>query len=207
MLKSLSLAAILTYGYSPKSHAAANPASPLTKAYPEVHPGPGLPSLASLGLASADLYQSTPALLTKPSIPSSHPKQPTVPPSLGSKPAERHTAFTNACQGGEDATAAVDDVIACFNYLQSIGNYDCTVLAGDQPQMCRAGTASVEGASVTGETTTAACTDVAAGVQWVFTYCNNDGQVEGSAAAYGNGNLVVVVGAAAGKLKHGVSRV
>ena len=30
------------------------------KVYPEVIPGPGLPSLASLGLTSADLYTMTP---------------------------------------------------------------------------------------------------------------------------------------------------
>lgn len=35
--------------------------------------------------------------------------------------------------------------------------------------------------------------DVALAVQWIFTYCNVNGNVGGSCAANGNGNLIVGV--------------
>ena len=65
MFKSLSLAAFLVSSYAPATYAAAIPNPTVDKVYPEIYPGPGMPSLASLGLTSAKLYQSTnPIFLT-----------------------------------------------------------------------------------------------------------------------------------------------
>lgn len=58
MLKAFSLATLLLYISSPCTDASASPISVAEKVYPEVIPGPGLPSLASLELTSAELYQS-----------------------------------------------------------------------------------------------------------------------------------------------------
>ncbi|MCJ1482551.1 hypothetical protein MMC06_002717 [Schaereria dolodes] len=170
MAKLLPLAFLLLYTFT---HAAAVPASAIHKVYPEVRPGPGLPSLASIGLTSAELYEMT--------------------PNLSGKPEKRDKLFDPYCGGGNDATANVNDVIACFNYLQSIGGISCGIAGdGNQHHMCEAGTAIIAGVSVFGTFTETACMNVALGVQWVFTYCNTDGQVEGDAAAYGDGNMAVV---------------
>lgn len=58
MSKLISLATLLLYTSMPCTNAAAVPVSAADKIYPEVFPGHGLPSLASLGLTSAELYQS-----------------------------------------------------------------------------------------------------------------------------------------------------
>ena len=46
-------------------------------------------------------------------------------------------------------TANVDDTIACFNYLVSIGNNACG-LSGDNIQFCHAGSAQITGSNVSG---------------------------------------------------------
>ena len=58
MSKLFSLTALLLYISAPSTNAAAIPVPAAEKVSPEVIPGPGLPSLASLGLTSAELYQS-----------------------------------------------------------------------------------------------------------------------------------------------------
>ncbi|KAF8557143.1 hypothetical protein OG21DRAFT_1407725 [Imleria badia] len=147
-----------------------------TSSVPEVIPGPGLPSLESLNLTSADLYAMGP------------------PPAaseylllVGARSAD----YTAVCQ--TYSTAAVNDVIACFNYLVSIGNNACAVTNPDLiTWFCESGTAAISGSNTSGQpTVSSTCYDVALGLQWVFTYCNVDGQVGGSQAANGNGGLIV----------------
>ena len=58
MSKMFSLAALLVLSSASYARAAAVSAPVVEKIYPEVVPGPGLPSLASIGLTSAQLYQS-----------------------------------------------------------------------------------------------------------------------------------------------------
>ena len=58
MSKMFSLATLILYASAPYAQAAAVSAPAAEKVYPEVVPGPGLPSLASLGLTSTELYQS-----------------------------------------------------------------------------------------------------------------------------------------------------
>ncbi|KAH9475652.1 hypothetical protein JR316_0011209 [Psilocybe cubensis] len=141
--------------------------------YPDVIPGPGFPSLESLNLTSKDLYTMKP---------------PTFDLSLTSRSAEYDAnCFTFT-------TADVDNTIACFNYLVSIGNNACTVPA-DNIAFCRAGDAAIGGSNLhqTSGAASSACKDVATAVQWIFTNCNVGGRVGGADAAYGNGDLVVGV--------------
>ncbi|KAJ3968311.1 hypothetical protein EV361DRAFT_785511, partial [Lentinula raphanica] len=136
----------------------------------ELIPGPGLPTLAELNLTSEALYTMTPKLRAYNSL---------------------LYLFTNECF--TYTTANVNDVIACFNYLENIGGNSCAV-NGDNSQFCYAGTAQISGSNVSGTSSAASlCSDVALAVQWIFTNCNVGGQVGGAAAAYGNGNLIVGV--------------
>ncbi|KAJ3719155.1 hypothetical protein C8R42DRAFT_643442 [Lentinula raphanica] len=146
--------------------------------YPEVHPGPGLPTLAELNLTSEALYTISPKFDSR---------------ELGDQPAlaSRSSLYTDNCQ--TYSTANVDDVIACFNYLENIGSNTCG-FSGDNVQFCYAGTAQITGSNIFEDPVVASlCSDVALGVQWIFTYCNVGGQVGGLAAAYGNGDLIVGV--------------
>ncbi|KAJ3719168.1 hypothetical protein C8R42DRAFT_113127 [Lentinula raphanica] len=139
-----------------------NGASTATKrAYPELIPGPGLPTLAELNLTSEALYTMTPKL------------------QIGDlELAERSDLFTNECF--TYTTANVNDVIACFNYLENIGGNSCAV-NGDNSQFCYAGTAQISGSNVSGTSSAASlCSDVALAVQWIFTNCNVGGQVGGT---------------------------
>lgn len=54
------------------------------------------------------------------------------------------TDFDAFCGGGENDAALVDDVIACFNYLTSLGHQEC-VVPPSGVTLCTSGTASVEG--------------------------------------------------------------
>ncbi|KAJ3719156.1 hypothetical protein C8R42DRAFT_628616 [Lentinula raphanica] len=142
--------------------------------YPEVVPGPGLPSLAELNLTSEALYTMTPSFLE----------------NRESEFSGRSELWTNTCF--TYTTANVDDVIACFNYLENIGSTNCGV-ENTNVQFCYAGTAQITGSSIVGPSASSLCSDVALGVQWIFTYCNVGGQVGGDAAANGNGDLIVGV--------------
>ena len=115
--------------------------------YPEVIPGPGLPTLAELGLTSAELYQMKPK-----------PGMNTIDPSACSERLTDHSGpeplvagFQPTC--GIEDRAAVNDVIACFNYLTSVGNNACVIPRGkSQSSFCTSGSAEIVG-SATGEAT------------------------------------------------------
>ncbi|CCM03423.1 uncharacterized protein FIBRA_05554 [Fibroporia radiculosa] len=139
----------------------------------EVIPGPSFPSLESLGLTSEELFAKGP------------------PPALTSRITELQKRYDPVCQGY--STGSVDNVIACFNYLEALGTTACTV-NGDDVIMCTAGDAEVGGSNISGDSSVSSyCSDAALGVQWVFTNCNYEGQVGGSQAANGNGNLIMSV--------------
>ncbi|KAF9523320.1 hypothetical protein CPB83DRAFT_898897 [Crepidotus variabilis] len=144
--------------------------------YPEVIPGPGLPSLESLGLTSKDLYTTKPQLTS----------------SSSSSLEARSASYTDNCF--TFTTANVDNTIACYNYLVNIGNNACTV-PGDNIVFCRAGDAAIGGSNLhqTAGAASSACWDVSIAVQWIFNHCNVGGRVGGAAAANGNGDLVVGV--------------
>ncbi|KAI0059299.1 hypothetical protein BV25DRAFT_1137433 [Artomyces pyxidatus] len=150
--------------------AAATALSTFAVAAPTVHPtvvpGPGLPTLAELGITSEELYARPPSLQARAAL------------------------YDPVCE--TYTTADVDNVIACFNYLESIGGNACTV-DGDNVQFCYSGDAQVTGSNISGTGSASSLCDVALGLQWIFTYCNQGGQVGGSQAANGNGYLIVGV--------------
>jgi len=169
MLTTTYFFALLVAAFAGLQNVAAVPAAESAKVYPEVVPGPGLPSLEELGLTSEQLYTTTPTINGR----------------------ELFPRYTSVCE--TYTTADVDDTIACFNYLQAIGSNNCGV-SGDNVQFCYSGNAQITGSNISGTgSASSACSDVAFAVQWVFTYCNQDGNVGGSCAAYGNGNLIVGV--------------
>ncbi|KAH6683353.1 hypothetical protein B0J14DRAFT_632943 [Halenospora varia] len=135
--------------------------------YPEVYPGPGLPSLASLGLTSKDLH--------------------TMKPKLNG----RAVQFDGRCQ--TFSTANVNDAMACYNFLNSIGSSSCGTNTANII-MCSTGTVQVSGANLLpGTSQTASCANCAVGALWSIQNCNNGGQVGGQAPAFGNGNLIMGV--------------
>ena len=142
MFKTLTLSIFLLQSFIPYTYAAAAAAAAPEVIVHDIIPGPGLPSLESLGLTSAQLYKGISQLLR---FWMHQSKQALENPFSRHKLVKR---FNNFCGGGRGATANVDDVIACFNYLQKLGHTACRVPAGhDQIEMCQAGTARVNGVS------------------------------------------------------------
>ncbi len=114
--------------------------------------------------------------------------------ALDTKISRRAALYVNECDGGgEGDTPNIDDVIACFNYLQSIRGHECVIPADNgQHTKCTARTAVVNGVDLVSQetqdrysngnlsllrlclTNDAESGDVAKGVQCIFTYCNND---------------------------------
>ena len=139
MMKIISTASVLL---SPSIYAAAVPAA-AQQSFPVVKPGPGLPSLASLNLTSAGLYQSLIGpYLCRPSAANNPITEKPAPLVYG--PHTLATDFDPFCGGGETEAGLVDDVIACFNYLEFLGQQACVVPQGGV-RFVTAGTAQVEG--------------------------------------------------------------
>lgn len=131
-------------------------ATPLTQQVSEVIPGPGLPSLESLGLTSAELY----AMPTPASNDTFRP------------------LFQGGCGPSDAAYAPVNDIIACYNYLRNLGTTRCSVGGPGLPvvEMCRAGQAKILAQSNTGNDESSYCSDVACGVLWVINSCTRPQQ-------------------------------
>ncbi|KAH8892415.1 hypothetical protein GQ53DRAFT_646571 [Thozetella sp. PMI_491] len=123
--------------------------------YPEVIPGPGLPSLAELNLTSAELYNTKPDLF------------PLLPRAAG---------FDRKCGPEDRAYTNVQDIIACFNYLKNLGGVNCGVGQYAVTEMCRAGQAHVTGESISGRSESASCTNVATAVLSVINGCTRPDQ-------------------------------
>lgn len=123
MSKFISLATLLFIAVNP-SNGASLPLSAAEATTPEVIPGPGLPSLASLNLTSAELYAMP------------------VPEGISATLNKRTDGF---CGAGRSA-ASLNDAIACYNYLKNISSSDCGIPADNQQHnMCASGTAAVSG--------------------------------------------------------------
>ncbi|KAI0060396.1 hypothetical protein BV25DRAFT_1807463, partial [Artomyces pyxidatus] len=171
-MHSTSLSA-LVLGAVTTAFAAAVPAT----VYPTVIPGPGLPSLESLNLTSADLYTTDISLGMYPLSSCSAVPVQTLIVGLTEARGELEARYTNECF--TYTTASVNNVIACFNYLQSIGSNNCGVVSNID--FCEAGDAQISGSNIAGAgEVSSSCHDVALGVQWIFTNCNNGGQVGGA---------------------------
>ncbi|KAF1846668.1 uncharacterized protein K460DRAFT_417705 [Cucurbitaria berberidis CBS 394.84] len=148
-------------------------ATPIVEArekYPDVIPGPGLPSLESLGLTTAKLYE-----MPRP------------------EPPEMTAMFDPRCGPSEAAYTSVGGVIACYQYLRNLGTTRCGVPgSGRVTEFCRSGDAHASGQSLTGRDESSYCSDVAIGLLWVIDHCTRaDQSVAGFAAPNGNGNFFV----------------
>ncbi|CEJ82905.1 hypothetical protein VHEMI02946 [[Torrubiella] hemipterigena] len=144
--------------------------------YPEVVPGPSLPSLEEVGLTSAQLYQmGRPKSLSSAS----------TPPSA----AAAHTG----CGPTDSAYANVNDVIACYHYLNNLGDQACHV-PGDFHTVifCVAGGAAIGGQGLRGDTDHS-CREVAAAALWAVDHCTrSDQSVAGFQSVAGDDDVVVV---------------
>ncbi|KAL2193686.1 hypothetical protein P885DRAFT_63679 [Corynascus similis CBS 632.67] len=141
------------------------------KVYPEVIPGPGLPSLAQLNLTSSQLYEMD------------------LPKELSARGEFLDKRFEGICGPDEPAYTNVNDIIACYHYLRNLGTQSC--VARENTLMCTAGQAKVYGYALTG-TAASYCSDVAIGLLWVIDHCTRpDQSCAGAQAANGNGDLIV----------------
>ncbi|KAJ6520980.1 hypothetical protein DFH09DRAFT_1193361 [Mycena vulgaris] len=141
--------------------------------FPEVIPGPGLPSLASLGLTSADLYKRVPT---------------------SEEVSTLEARFDLLC-GEVEPPCAVADAVACFNFLNASGTTACTA-KGENITFCTAGSCKWVGSNISGGPSASSfCRDVAAGGNAVINTCQGNGVVDGANAAIENGNLIVTISA------------
>jgi len=139
--------------------------------YPEVIPGPGLPSLASLNLTSAELYERVPT---------------------DEQLSTLKARFNLQC-GFPGPACPVANAVACFNFLNALGHQACGV-NGDNVMFCTAGGCNWFGSNISGGPSASSfCSDVAIGGDSIINQCQSGGTVCGATAANGNGNLVVTI--------------
>ncbi|KAL2192582.1 hypothetical protein P885DRAFT_47343 [Corynascus similis CBS 632.67] len=138
------------------------------KVYPEVIPGPGLPSLAELNTTTAELYE------------------------MGLPEGKKENAraevldkrFEGLCGPAEAAYTRVEDIISCYNYLRKLGSQKC--VAKENTIFCTAGSAHVYGRNVLHHSD-----DVAKAVLWTVDHCTRkDKSCAGAQAVWGNGNMI-----------------
>ncbi|KAG2008016.1 hypothetical protein CC2G_013491 [Coprinopsis cinerea AmutBmut pab1-1] len=166
-----------------------------TSECPEIVPGPGLPSLASLNLTSADLCKSPEefraTFLGESELADAEPK----------KLVKRYTPWCNSGSPRLDVAKAQ----GCYNYLYALGSTTCHVPPTGS-RFCHSASGSKDvawyGTSGNGWSTQSTCREVAMGGQWVLDNClvyitspfimyYLD---EGANAAWDNENLIVRIG-------------
>ncbi|KAJ6785765.1 hypothetical protein PWT90_06610 [Aphanocladium album] len=146
-----------------------------TISLPEIIPGPGLPSLESLGLTSAELRAMP---------------RPTSDHNEGARSLDKR--WTNTCAISNAAYTNVDDLWGCYNYLNSLGTTRCGINEGQENiRMCEHGDAHVSGSNPTRRAVSSYCSDVATAVRWVIDNCARGNTRAGDAAAWGNGDLII----------------
>ncbi|OAA42954.1 hypothetical protein BBO_04869 [Beauveria brongniartii RCEF 3172] len=101
--------------------------------------------------------------------------------------------FTAVCATDSRAYTALAGLMACSNYLASIGSRDCTVPSDFRKvRYCYSGDADVNGLSITGRSLTSSCASVAHAVRWIINNCRRAGdKAAGFEAAFGNGGIIV----------------
>ncbi|KAF2855638.1 hypothetical protein T440DRAFT_513742 [Plenodomus tracheiphilus IPT5] len=169
---SLTILSSLILSYGSWQTVTAAPNGEARTSYPRVVPGPGLPSLESLGLTTAQLYEM---------------------PLPKNASDEVGVNFVPRCGPSESAYANVNGVIACYNYLKRIGQTRCPASGNAAvSHFCYAGDAEVSAQSISGKDESSSCSDVATGVLWIVDHCTRGDQtVAGFNSAAGNGNLIV----------------
>jgi len=140
-----------------------------TSDYPEVIPGPGLPSLESIGLTSKMLYEMTSSKT-----------------SISKRIEKRYT-----CQNW--GLVPVANAQACKNYLANIGGQECGI-SGDNAVFCTSGSAQIGGSNVGGGSSDQQiCGDVAITVGDLIQECVQGSNVQGYDYCYGDGNMIVSI--------------
>ncbi|KAJ6785327.1 hypothetical protein PWT90_02594 [Aphanocladium album] len=139
--------------------------------YPEVIPGPGMPSLASLNLTSEQLY--------------------TMPMPDGPQFNQRSLVSRAYCAVRACTRAPRDDALACYNYLNNLGTTMCGGDGRGVVQFCYAGQAQITGGM--DHASSSYCEHVAIGALDVINNCYSDRGVKGLSVAYGNGDINVGV--------------
>ncbi|KAK0611740.1 hypothetical protein B0T14DRAFT_530968 [Immersiella caudata] len=171
------------------------PPAALRRADRTVIPGPGLPSLESLGITSDDLYdetwlaQNTPSLLNT---------------SLGdssSTPGPNRLHRRVSCLPRMNVDKA--NARACLAYLTRAGNTNgCGTRVPGTPTacppaangaLCSAGCAQITGCAYRTIEAVSACSDVAYGGHVIMRECSREGDFTsgGHDVAWGNGNFIV----------------
>ncbi|KAF9533318.1 hypothetical protein CPB83DRAFT_943197 [Crepidotus variabilis] len=144
--------------------------------YPEIIPGPGLPSLESLNLTSKNLYTMKPQFLLE--------------------PRSSNSASDVDCTSFANSNTNLNDALACYNYLAAVNMRDQTcAVSGDNVRFVEAGEAMIGGSNLhqTPGDAASSCWDVSVAAQGILQSCTNGGRVGGIQAANGNGNLIVGV--------------
>jgi len=161
-------------------------AAPVEDEYPEVIPGDGLPSLASLNLTSADLYD--PDFDLKFGNPDDD--------DTDNETRDLFARYPATCRISTWNSGPVSGAKACYNYLKKLGTQYCAVHEQDpgvyDAKFCTAGKTRVVGEAV--KKTKSYCRDVAHAVEWSINHCSHNGKVKGAQAAGGNGALAVITG-------------
>ncbi|KAH9476730.1 hypothetical protein JR316_0010645 [Psilocybe cubensis] len=158
---------------APTTPTDADPSSSTDSEFPEVIPGPGMPSLESLGLTTADLYRNS---------------------TLKALSAN-HVELLITCEKG-GLTVSQSSAQACVNYLTSLGTTDCMVPANGLSRFYSSGNANIWGTNVwgNGQDVHSWCSDVGITAQDIVSGCViTSGQVEGYGPAAQNSNLQVSV--------------
>ncbi|KAM3505420.1 hypothetical protein MY10362_002970 [Beauveria mimosiformis] len=146
-------------------------AAPAGEQYPEVIPGPGLPSLEELGLTSAGAVSVT--------------------SSQTSADDTLSVLYTPICGPEDKRYTNVDGIIACYHYLNNLGTQNCGI-DREISHFCYAGDASVLGQARLLHGASLYCRDFANAVLWTIDHCTRpDQSCAGIQAAYGNGGLLV----------------
>ncbi|USP75997.1 hypothetical protein yc1106_03271 [Curvularia clavata] len=133
--------------------------------------GPGLPSLTSLNLTTADIDKLSVTEISTGQVRTSNPQ----------------------CGPVDDAYTNVTSLIHCFHYLLKLGTTRCEFKRNEVSMLCRyGGIGIVIGMGISGEVESGHCSDVALGLLTVIDGCTRpDMSVAGFARANGNGNIVV----------------
>ncbi|KAL2194627.1 hypothetical protein P885DRAFT_62733 [Corynascus similis CBS 632.67] len=88
-----------------------------------------------------------------------------------------------------EVTPGLDDVIACYHYLNKLGNIMCTT--DYRTIMCKAGKAHIRGNALHGSTSSY-CRHIANAVLWAVDHCPRPNKsCAGNEMAAGNGDFLV----------------
>lgn len=195
--------ALLAVGAS--ASAVAPPPAPVPAPVDELIPGPGLPSLKSLGLTRKDLVAMGRVNSLSPAALSYHPPLLTaalVPESYNAHrirgallSGKRSTgASIPTCEDNHELPRKGAQV--CINFISALGSKPCAVTGKFVQQMCTDHGASIMGANVKNlATVQSSCSDVAIAAQWIYDNCGLDttDMNAGAHVAHGNGDLLISI--------------